>query len=128
MQNEAQYNLDRKAAKISALFSKKFDKYEYLIGEDLGLQPSTAEQGKFEYSTLGKISDKCLDKEEEKKEGPSKRLKCIEKKNEQQLKTTKDKTKNMKEITDFIKELLSLEANALMEEIRTIQKMLILEN
>ena len=34
----------------------------------------------------------------------------------------------MKEITDFIKELLSLEANALMEEIRTIQKMLILEN
>ena len=37
MKNEAQYDLDRKAAKISALFSDNFDKYEYLIGEDLGL-------------------------------------------------------------------------------------------
>ena len=27
MQNEAQYNLDRKAAKISALYSKNLDKY-----------------------------------------------------------------------------------------------------
>ena len=40
MQNEAQYNLDRKAAKISALSSNNLDKYEYLTGEDLGLKPS----------------------------------------------------------------------------------------
>ena len=32
-QNEAQYDLDRKAAKISALFSNNLDKYEYLTGE-----------------------------------------------------------------------------------------------
>ena len=50
MQNEAQYDLDRKVAKISALFSNKLDKYEYLIGQDLGLKPSTVEQAKFEYS------------------------------------------------------------------------------
>ena len=31
MQNEAQYDLDRKAAKMSALSSKNLDKYEYLI-------------------------------------------------------------------------------------------------
>ena len=32
MQNEAQYDLDRKAAKISALSSKNLEKYEYLTG------------------------------------------------------------------------------------------------
>ena len=52
MQNEAQYDLDRKAAKISALSSNNLDKYEYLTGEDLGLRPSTIEQTKFEYSPL----------------------------------------------------------------------------
>ena len=39
MQNEAQYDLDRKSAKISALSSNNLDKYEYLTGEDLGLKP-----------------------------------------------------------------------------------------
>ena len=37
-QNEAQYDLDRKAAKISALLSNNFDKYEYLTGDDLCLK------------------------------------------------------------------------------------------
>ena len=35
-QNESQHDLDRKAAKISALFSNNLDKYEYLTVEDLG--------------------------------------------------------------------------------------------
>ena len=59
-QNEAQYNLDRKAAKISALSLNNLDKYEYLTGEDLGLSPSTVEQEKFEYSPLGNIFTKGL--------------------------------------------------------------------
>ena len=83
-QNEAQYDLDRKAAKISALSSKNLDKYEYLTGEDLGLKPSTVEQAKFEYSPLGKIFNKGL-KEEDKKEGLLKGLKNIEDKDEEQL-------------------------------------------
>ena len=41
MQNEAQYDLDGKADKISALSFNNLDKYEYLTGEDLGLKPST---------------------------------------------------------------------------------------
>ena len=41
MQNEAQYDLDRKAGKMSALSSNNLDKYKYLTGEDLGLKPST---------------------------------------------------------------------------------------
>ena len=40
MQKEAQYDLDRKTAKISALSSNNLDKYEYLTGEDLTLKPS----------------------------------------------------------------------------------------
>ena len=66
MQNEAEYDLDRKAAKISALSSNNFDKYEYLIGKDLDLKPSTVEQARFEYSPLGKFFNKGL-KEEDKK-------------------------------------------------------------
>ena len=34
-QNETQYDFDRKAAKISPLFSGNLDKYEYLTAEDL---------------------------------------------------------------------------------------------
>ena len=53
MQNEAQYDLDRKAAKISAFSSNNLDKYEYLTGEALGLKLITVERAKFEYSLLG---------------------------------------------------------------------------
>ena len=84
MQNEAQYDLDKKAAKTSALSSNNLDKYEYLTGEDLGLKPSTVEHTKFEYFPLGKIFNKGL-KEEEKKEGLLKRLKNIENKNDELL-------------------------------------------
>ena len=88
IQNGAQY--DRKAAKISALSSNNLDKSEYLTGEDFGLKPSTVEQPRFEYSPLGKIFNKGLDKDEDKKEGLLKRLKNIEHKNEGQLKVFKD--------------------------------------
>ena len=50
MQSEAQYDLDRKAAEISALSPNNLDKYEYLTVGDLGFEPSTIEQAKFEYS------------------------------------------------------------------------------
>ena len=85
-QNEAQYDLDREAAKISALSSNNLDKYEYLTGEDLGLKPSTVEQAKFEYSPLGKIFNKGLS-EEDKKEGILKRLENIKDKNNELLST-----------------------------------------
>ena len=93
MQSEAQYDLDRKAAKISALSSNNLDKYEYLNGEELSLKPSTAEQAKFEYSPLGKIFNKGLDEDKDKKEGLLKRLKNIEGKNEKQLQVIEDRRK-----------------------------------
>ena len=89
MQNEAQYDFYRKAAKISALSSNNLDKYEYLTGEDLGLKPSTVEQTKFEYSPLGKIFNKGLN-EDDQKEGLFKRLENTKDTNLTQLQATKD--------------------------------------
>ena len=119
--NEAQYDLDRKAAKISALSSRDLKKYEYLTGKDLDYQPSTAEQAKFKYSPLGKVFNKGL-KEEEKKEGLLKRLKNIVDKFEEQLKAIRNKGENIKEVTDFVTEPLSLEARVLIKEIKSQQK------
>ena len=73
-QNEAQYDLDKGAAKISALSSKNLDKYELLTCKDLGLKPSTVEKAKFEYSPLGAIFNKDLSKDN-KKEGHLMKLK-----------------------------------------------------
>ena len=87
MQNQAQYDLDRKATKINTFSLNNLDKYEYLTGEDLSLKPNTIEQAKFEYSPLGKIFNKGLDKDDQ-KEGLFKRLKNIE---------GKIKSKNKKE-------------------------------
>ena len=89
MQNEAQYDLDRKAAKISALSSNNLDKYEYLTGEDLGLKPSIVERTKFEYSPLGKIFNKELS-EDDKKEELFKRLENIKDTSLTQLQAIKD--------------------------------------
>ena len=89
-QNEAQYDLDKKAAKISALSSGNLDSYEYLTGEDLNYKPSTVKQTKFDYSPLSTFFNKGL-KEEENKKGLLKRLKNTEDKNEEHLKKIKDK-------------------------------------
>ena len=51
-----QYDINREAAKISALSSEKIDKYEYLTGEEI-LPPDqrrVIEQAKFTYSSLRK--------------------------------------------------------------------------
>ena len=103
MQNEVQYDLDRKAAKLSALSSNNLNKYEYLTVEDLGLKPNTIEQTKFEYSPLGKIFNKGLDKDDE-EEGLFKTLKNIEGKNEEQLQAIKDQgEKQLKELKNIDK-------------------------
>ena len=89
MQNEVQYHLDRKPAKMSALSSSNLGKYEYLIGEDLGLKTITVEQAKFEYSPLGKVFNKGLN-EDDKKEGLFKRLENIKDTSLTQLQVIKD--------------------------------------
>ena len=123
MQNEAQYDLDRKTAKISALSSNNWDKYEYLTGEDLGLKSGTVEQAKFNYSPLGEIFNKGLDKDD-KKEG----LKNIEDKNKKQLKAVEyygkkqlnTNSKSLKSISYFSQ--LSRKAKELFEKIKKRKK------
>ena len=63
-----------------------------LTGEGLGYKPSVIEQAKFEYSPLGKIFNKGLDKDD-KKEGLFKRLENIKDKNEEQLQAIEDQSK-----------------------------------
>ena len=55
-----QYDINREAAKISALSSGKIGKYENLIGEDIlpSNQQQIIEQAKFTYSHLGKAFEK----------------------------------------------------------------------
>ena len=55
-----QYNINREAAKISALSSGKLHKYEYLTGEDIltSTQQQIKEQTKLTYSPLDKAFDK----------------------------------------------------------------------
>ena len=79
--NQAQYDLDRQNAKISALSSGELDKNECLTGEDLGYKPDVVQKAKFEYSPLGQVFNKGL-KTDEKQERLLKRLKNIEDKTE----------------------------------------------
>ena len=77
-----QYNINRVAAKISALSSGKIDKYEYLTGEDIlpsGKQ-QIIEQAKFTYSPLGKAFQK--------------QTKTTEDQGEKQIKAIQDKDFN----------------------------------
>ena len=87
--NRAQYSLGRKAANISALSSGKFNKYEYLTGEELIPKSRSIEKTCFEYFQVSQIFIKWLEeeeKEEDKKHGLLKKLKDIEYKTEEQLK------------------------------------------
>ena len=65
--NQAQFDLDRLAAKISAYCPGGLRKYGYQTGEELEYKPSVVEQAKFDYSPLGKVFNKGL-KEKDKKE------------------------------------------------------------
>ena len=55
-----QYDINREAAKVSALSSGKIDKCEYLAGEEIfpSNQQQIIEQAKFTHSPLGKAFEK----------------------------------------------------------------------
>ena len=55
-----QHDINRKAAKISALSLGKINKYEYLTNKEIlpFNQKQTIEQAKFTYSPLGKVFEK----------------------------------------------------------------------
>ena len=61
-EEKLQYDINREAAKISALSSGKIHKYEYLPGEDIlpSNQQQVIEQTKFTNSPLGKAFEKQI--------------------------------------------------------------------
>ena len=62
-----QYDINREAAKISALSSLKIDKYEYPTGEEIlpSNQKQIIEETKFTYSPLGKAFEKQINTTED---------------------------------------------------------------
>ena len=88
-----QYDINREAAKISALSSGKLDKYEYLTGEEKlpSSQQQRIQQAKFDYSPLGRAIEK--------------QIKTIKDQGEKQvvaLKSLKDSDRKLPSIKDFI--------------------------
>ena len=80
-----QYDLNREAAKISALSSGKIHKYEYLTGEDIlpSNQQQIIEQAKFTYSPLGKAFEKQIKTIEDKGQKQSDALENLKDQNKQ---------------------------------------------
>ena len=78
-----QYNINKEAAKISALLSGKIDKYEYLTGEEIlsSNQRQIIERAKFTYSPLSKAFEK--------------QIKIIEDQGEKQIKALQDHGKQL---------------------------------
>ena len=74
-----QYDINREAAKISALSSGKLDKYEYLTGEEIlpSNQQQIIQQAKFNYSPSGKAIEN--------------QIKTIKDQGEKQVKAIQDK-------------------------------------
>ena len=85
-----QYDINREAAKISALSSGKLDKYEYLTGEEIlpSNQQRIIQQAKFNYSPLGKAIKK--------------QIKTIEDQGEKQADALKTLYKKLPSIKDFV--------------------------
>ena len=121
--NQAQYDLDRQNAIISALSSGELDKYEYLAGEDLGYKPDVVQKAKFEYSPLGQVFNKGLENNE-KQVDLLKRLKNIEDKTNRQLKDNKDNQLGIKSIGYTVKKELSQEAKNILKNIITKKSLL----
>ena len=82
-----QYDINRETAKISALSSGKFDKHEYLTGEEIlpSNKQQIIEQAKFTYSPLGKAFEKQIKTIEDQRE---KQIKAIQ--DNKQLQLTND--------------------------------------
>ena len=89
-----QYDINREAAKISALSSGKIDKYECLTGEEIlpSHQEQIIEQAKFTYSPLGKAFEK--------------QTKTIEDKGEKQVKAIQDNRRQLISDDDYKNKLL----------------------
>ena len=87
-----QYDINREAAKVSALSSGKIHKYEYITGEDISNQQQIIEQAKFTYSLLRQAFEKQIKIVEDHGQKQVNTLESL--KPEEQKKSTEDKSNN----------------------------------
>ena len=102
-----QYDINREAAKISALSSGKLHKYEYLTGEDIlpSNQQQIIEQTKFTYSPLGKTFEKQTKTIED---HGKKQVEALENlKPKEETKPIEDKSNNQPKSTTIFNELMN---------------------
>ena len=102
-----QYDINREAAKISALLSGKIHKYEYLTGENIlpSNQPQIIEQARFTYYPLGKVFEKQIETIEDQGKKQVGALKGLKPK--EQTKPMEDKSNNQSEATIIFSNLVS---------------------
>ena len=104
---ELQYDINREAAKISALSSGKIHKYEYLTGEDIlpsNLQ-QIIEQARFTYSPLEKAFEKQIKTIEDKGQKQIYALESLKPK--EQTKPIEDKSNNQSKATIIFNDLIN---------------------
>ena len=105
-----QYDINREAAKISALSSGKLDQYEYLTGEEIlpSNQQQIIQQAKFNYSPLAKAIEKQIKTIKDQVEKPVVALESLEA-SDKKLPPIKDliSLKNLN--TEVIKEIEKIE-------------------
>ena len=102
-----QYDINREAAKISALSSGKIHKYEYLTGEDIlpSNQQQIIEQAKFTYSPLGKAFEKQIKTTEDQGEKQVNALEDLTSK--EQTKPIENKSNNRSKATAIFNEVIN---------------------
>ena len=100
-----QYDINREAAKISAISSGEIDKYEYLTGEEIlpSNQQQIIEQAKFTYSPIGKAFEK--------------QTKTIEDKGEKQIKAIQDNRNQLISDDDYKNKLLITKEREIFKDI-----------
>ena len=111
-----EYDINREAAKISALSSEKLHKYEYLTGEDIlpSAQQQIIEQTKLPYSRLGKFFDKQIKTIEDQ---GKKQVDALEKlKPKEEKKAIEDKPNNQSKAATIFNELIN-KRNELMNKL-----------
>ena len=102
-----QYDVNRKAAQISAKLSRKLHKYEYLTGEEIlpSNQQQIIEQARLTYSPLGKSFEKQIKTIEDQGKKQVDALENLQLKEE--TKPIEDKPNNQSRATIIFNELIN---------------------
>ena len=116
-----QYDINREAAKISALSSKEIRKYDYVTGEEIlpSNQKQIIEQAKFTYSPLGKVFEKQIKEIEDQDE---KQIKGIQ--SQGQVETIKNYTYDNEDapLTSKRKEIFNELVDKRLDKITELEK------